>query len=194
MPERNDKPKKPGSPPGADALLWKRVTESITPLAKRRAAPIVPGAAPPRPAIPRASSLPRPVGPPPGTNKPAPELRADRAPGLDKSTHDKLRRGQLPVDGKLDLHGMDRVRAHRALGRFLESSAMQGRRCVLVVTGKGGAKPEEPGVLKSEVPRWLNETTLRPLILAFTPAQPRHGGAGALYVYLKRRREGAAQP
>jgi len=179
----SDRPK----PLLGDALLWKRVQESAVPL-KRRApvpTPVFPPAAPPGNAKPpRAAARPA-----PRSAKPAPELRPGAAPGLDKSTHDKLKRGQLPIQGKLDLHGMDRARAHGALVRFVESAAAQGRRCVLVVTGKGGARPGQPGVLQSEVPRWLNAPALRPSILAFTPAQPRHGGAGALYVYLKRRRE-----
>lgn len=190
---RGDGSKSAPPPPGAnDALLWRRVQESAKPLARRHPAPTPVFPPPPiraadaphtrRNAVP----APRPVGPPP---KPAPELRPDQAPGLDRSTHDKLRRGQLPIDGKLDLHGMDRERAHRALDQFLERSAAQGRRCVLVVTGKGGKKPGEPGVLRSEVPRWLNEPAHRARLLAFCPAQPRHGGSGALYLLLKRRRD-----
>jgi DNA-nicking Smr family endonuclease len=182
-----DRPK----PLSGDALLWKRVQESAVPLKRRApvATPVFPPAAPPGNArAPRAA--PRPAPP---SARPAAELRPGTAPGFDKSTHDKLKRGHLPIQGKLDLHGMDRARAHGALGRFLARAAEQGRRCVLVVTGKGGAKglgdrPGERGVLQSEVPRWLNEAPLRALILAFAPAQPRHGGAGALYVYLRRRR------
>lgn len=186
-PKSDAKPKP--KPLLGDAMLWRRVAEQVTPLKRRGPVPTPVG--PPVPPLrrdeerPPATRVPRPAGPPP---RPAPELRTGHAPGLDGSTHDKLKRGQLPIDGKLDLHGMDRVRAHRALGRYLESAAAQGKRCVLVVTGKGGAKPGEPGVLKSEVPRWLNEAAMRPLILAFTTAQARHGGGGALYVYLKRRR------
>ena len=76
---------------------------------------------------------------------------------------------------------MDRDTAHRALNGFLERSQAQGRRCCLVVTGKSG-------VLKSDVPRWLNERLNRPKIIAVATAQPRHGGTGALYVLLKRLR------
>jgi len=188
--------KKTPSPSGAnDALLWRRVQESVKPLARRQATPVFPPPEPPRrpepvPPARNAGSKPRPVGPPsPAAAKPPPALRPDAAPGLDRSTHDKLRRGQLPIDGKLDLHGMDRERAHRALDQFLERAAMQGRRCVLVVTGKGGKKPGEPGILRAEVPRWLNEPAHRARLIAFCPAQPRHGGGGALYLLLKRRRE-----
>jgi DNA-nicking Smr family endonuclease len=174
------------TPAGGDALLWRRVAESVTPLKSRKAAPVFPPAAPPP--LPgdgprRAHGpVPRPVGPPP---LPAAELRAGTAPGVDRSTLDKLKRGQLPIEGKLDLHGFDRERAHRALDRFLESAAARGKRCLLVVTGKSG-------VLKADVPRWLNEQPARSRLIAFSAAQPRHGGAGALYVLLKRRREESA--
>ncbi|MCK6449981.1 MAG: Smr/MutS family protein [Alphaproteobacteria bacterium] len=187
---------RPPSPSGAnDALLWRRVQESAKPLARRKPAPVFPPPEPaqrPEPAARPSRAVPRPVGPPPGAAPPP--LSPHAAPGLDRSTHDKLRRGQLPIEAKLDLHGMDRERAHRALDQFMERAAVQGRRCVLVVTGKGGPKgpdgrPGEPGVLRSEVPRWLNEPPHRARLLAFCPAQPRHGGAGALYLLLKRRRE-----
>jgi DNA-nicking Smr family endonuclease len=175
----------------SDALLWRRVQESVKPLARRQATPVFPPAeitrrAEPAPPARSTGPTPRPAGPP---AKPAPELRPNQAPGLDRSTHDKLRRGQLPIDGKLDLHGMDRDRAHRALDQFMERAAVHGRRCVLVVTGKGGKRPGEPGVLQAEVPRWLNEPAHRARLLAYCPAQPRHGGSGALYLLLKRRRE-----
>jgi DNA-nicking Smr family endonuclease len=188
-PDKDSKP--PAGPASGDALLWRRVAETIKPLARRKAAPVFALPVPPPAAAdaPRRSRgpAPRPVGPP-AVPVPPPELRAGSTPGVDRSTHDKLRRGQLALDAKLDLHGMDRERAHRALDRFLETSSAQGRRCLLIVTGKGGGKPGEPGVLKSEVPRWLNEQPNRARLIAFTSAQPRHGGAGALYVLLKRQR------
>ncbi|MGQ0676961.1 MAG: Smr/MutS family protein [Rhodospirillales bacterium] len=199
-PADGDRPKPPPKPPPkpllGDAMLWRRVAAQVTPLKRRapKSAPKPTPVVPPLPPMgPREKSPPRPATAP--RSPPAPALRPGAAPGLDKSTHDKLRRGQLPIEGRLDLHGLDRERAHAALGRFLHNAAAQQRRCVLVVTGKGGTKPGEDssgqgtGVLKSEVPRWLNEAALRPLILAFASAQARHGGGGALYVYLKRRRD-----
>lgn len=185
-PDRPDPDRPVGAPaaPGGDAQAWRLVAATVTPLARRKPAPVFP---PPAVGLPPVSDpprrargpVPRPVGPPP---PPAPELRAGAAPGLDRSTNDKLRRGQLPIDAKLDLHGMDRARAHRALDRFLDGASAQGKRCLLVVTGKSG-------VLKTEVPRWLNEQPARSRLIAFAAAQPRHGGAGALYLLLKRRRE-----
>jgi DNA-nicking Smr family endonuclease len=186
MSRKQDRPEPPAD--GGDALLWRRVIESVQPL-RRRPAPVFAPAPPapsaagpaPRPARPRGP-VPRPVGPPPRPEAAPPELRAGVAPGVDRATQDRLKRGQLPIEGKLDLHGMDRARAHRALGRFLEGAAGQGKRCLLVVTGKSG-------VLREEVPRWLNQQPNRARLIAFAAAQPRHGGAGALYLLLKRRRE-----
>jgi DNA-nicking Smr family endonuclease len=167
-----------------DASLWWRAMEEVTPLKRSGRAPK------PAPVFPPAPAKAAPAREATGKSapRPLPALSAKSAPGLDGATHDRLKRGQLPIDGKLDLHGMDRVRAHRALVAYVENAAAQGKRCVLVVTGKGGAKPGEAGVLKAETPRWLNEAALRPLVLAIAPAQPRHGGGGALYVYLRRRR------
>jgi DNA-nicking Smr family endonuclease len=111
-----------------------------------------------------------------------------------------LRRGQLPIDARLDLHGWTQGEAHHALAGFIESAHAAGQRCLLVITGKGGrAKTHDaddphggggavPGVLRAAVPNWLNQPPLRPLILGFAGAQPKHGGSGALYVLLKRKR------
>jgi DNA-nicking Smr family endonuclease len=109
----------------------------------------------------------------------------------------------MPVDAKLDLHGMTQEQAHGAVARFVAAQQAAGARCVLIVTGKGGRRddPFAPkpaperftfgagrGVLKDALPRWLNEPALRPHIVAVTPAQPGHGGAGAVYVLLRRKR------
>ena len=117
------------------------------------------------------------------------ERRAGDGAGLDRRTHDRLRRGRMEIEGRLDLHGMTRERAHQALSMFLHRAAERGARCVLVVTGKGSAR-EGGGVLRRDVPHWLNQGGLRPLVLAFHQAQVRDGGEGAFYILLRRRREG----
>jgi len=83
---------------------------------------------------------------------------------------------------------MTQAQAHRALDAFIGASASARRRCVLVITGKGGGGDGTKGVLREQVPRWLNQATLRPLILAFSHARPKDGGEGALYVLMKRKR------
>jgi DNA-nicking Smr family endonuclease len=131
-----------------------------------------------------------------GETKP-PQPRTARA-GLDGRTAERLRRGQLEPQGKLDLHGMTEAAAHRALSHFLHSAQARGARLVLVVTGKGGKPASEDapfdmeferrvrGVLKTVVPRWLAEPDLAPLVADARAAHRRHGGGGALYVYLRK--------
>ena len=120
------------------------------------------------------------------------------AAGLDKRQAERLRRGQISIEGRLDLHGLHQVPAHSALHAFIIESYARGRRCVLVITGKGtpkgqaangGIMPDrDRGVLRRNVPRWLNEAGLRDKVLSLSDAQPRHGGSGALYVLLRKRR------
>jgi DNA-nicking Smr family endonuclease len=126
-----------------------------------------------------------------------PKLSATNAPGLDTRSAERLKRGQLPIEGRLDLHGMTQEAARAALDGFVADAYVKGKRAVLIITGKG-LKPradyDDPwhhgagGVLKSMTPRWLNEAPNRARVLAFTEAQPRHGGAGALYVLIRRHR------
>jgi DNA-nicking Smr family endonuclease len=114
--------------------------------------------------------------------------------GINGATEDRLRRGSLEPDAKLDLHGMTEAAAYRALSSFLMGARQRGNRLILVVTGKGNPCKEESaswmtsphGVLKQMVPRWLNEPELASLIASVRPAHVRHGGGGALYVYLRK--------
>ncbi len=116
--------------------------------------------------------------------------------GVNGATEDRLRRGQLEPDAKLDLHGMTEAAAYRALARFLVGAQQRGNRLILVVTGKGNPRKEEStswmisphGVLKQMVPRWLKEPELAPMIASTKAAHVRHGGEGALYVYLRKSR------
>ena len=104
---------------------------------------------------------------------------------LDRRTEDRLRRGQMSIEGTLDLHGLNQSEAQEALRRFILEAVSQDKRCVLVITGKGRSGP---GVLRQNVPIWLNEEPLEGLVLKSYPAKPKDGGEGALYVYLRRRR------
>lgn len=105
--------------------------------------------------------------------------------GLDRRSAQRLRRGEMPIEARLDLHGMTQDEAHRALHRFIARMHEEGKRAVLVITGKG---TDSGGVLRQGVPRWLAEPARRAAILKIETAQPRHGGSGALYVLLRRRR------
>ena len=107
----------------------------------------------------------------------------DSFAGVDRASAERLKRGRYPVEGRLDLHGMTQAEAHRALARFITRSRVLGRRCVLVITGHGRASG---GILKTAAPRWLNEPDLRRHLLAASPAGPRDGGTGALYLLLRK--------
>ena len=124
---------------------------------------------------------PAPLRPSPARSEPPPPL--DRFAGIDRASAERLKRGRYPVEASLDLHGMTQPEAHRALAGFVARSRTAGRRCVLVITGHGRVSG---GVLKAAVPRWLGEPEMRPHLLAITPAQPRDGGAGALYLLLRK--------
>ncbi|TNE41633.1 MAG: DNA mismatch repair protein MutS [Alphaproteobacteria bacterium] len=128
--------------------------------------------------------------------KPPPDLA-----NLDRRSAQRVRRGKIEVEGRIDLHGMSQAEAHDALIRYLLSASAHGSRVVLVITGKGrkgraGHFWEEgprdffdgrgEGILKAQVPLWLRQSPLRERIFSVQEAHPRHGGSGALYVFLKK--------
>jgi DNA-nicking Smr family endonuclease len=181
------------SPFGTDAALWQYVARDVAPLKDRdKLQPTV--------ALPKTASLQSPASKPyarPVAHvrvqparppAPTPPLAAGAAPGLDRRTATRLRRGKLVIGGRLDLHGMILVEAERALGRFLTSAHGRGVRCVLVITGKG-LRGNGTGVIRAALPGWLNGPSLRPIVVAFSQAQLADGGAGAFYVYLRRDRK-----
>ena len=84
------------------------------------------------------------------------------------------------------MHGMTQDEAHRALVDFIATSRNAGRRCVILITGRGRAKLDG-GVLREQTPRWLNQQPTRGSILGFAEAQPKDGGSGALYVLLRKK-------
>ena len=177
-----------------DDELWWQIASTITPLNHRRRIPSVKPAAKDADAAPPKAHKTRaaPVMPAAPTHKPTlAELSHDRLTDLDKRTGQKLVRGKMPLEGRLDLHGLTQDQAHGKLTRFIATSADAGKRCVLVITGKGLKPTGETGVLRQAVPRWLNSAELRPLVLAIRYAQAKDGGEGALYVLLKRRRDKA---
>ncbi|WP_033070312.1 Smr/MutS family protein [Thalassospira australica] len=118
------------------------------------------------------------------------DLKPGVTDGIDRSTANKFQKGKMSIDGRIDLHGMTQDVAHNALNAFIEDSWRAGKRCVLVITGKG-SRPDEygrTGLLRQRTPQWLSAPRLRSRILAIHQAQIQHGGAGAFYVLLKRRR------
>lgn len=127
----------------------------------------------------------------PGRPKAAERAHAALVPGktvgLDRRLADRLKRGRLPIEATLDLHGLTQQEAHGKVQGFIARAAERGLRTVLIVTGKGRLE-EGGGVLRAALPRWLNEAPARALVLALAAARPEHGGTGALYVLLRRRR------
>ena len=126
---------------------------------------------------------------------PGPSDRLARAPlNMDRKTHAKMKRGKLSPEGKLDLHGMTMDQAHPRLVSFILRAQAQGKRLVLVITGKGkhrdegGPIPVRHGVLRHQVPHWLSVPPLAQAVLQVAEAHQSHGGGGAYYVYLKRTR------
>lgn len=119
-------------------------------------------------------------------SRPPSPLSMGATADMDRRTAQRFKRGEMAVDGRIDLHGLTLDQAHAALTSFIRGAHARGARCVIVVTGKGKA----PGIgkIRSETPHWLNQAPLRPLVLAASEARHRDGGAGALYVLLKRKR------
>jgi DNA-nicking Smr family endonuclease len=188
-----------------DRDLWSRYARTADPLslARRDVAPApapAPDARPDRPAIAhpvRPFSLGERARPVPPGHALAPSLREEMAGHplrMDAKAHKRMRSGKLRPEGKLDLHGMTIDRAHPALQRFVLGAHADGRRLLLVVTGKGKSKPAEGpipnrlGVLKHQVPQWLRMPPLASVVLQVSEAHRSHGGSGAYYVYLRRGR------
>jgi len=187
-----------------ELALWRAVAGTARPLKRKRKGKVRAKAKPPEAKL---SPPPKPISPKTSapisaTAKPAPRPPSsrpgviagiDKKPGIDKNLATRLRRGQLPIEGRIDLHGSTQAEAHDALRAFLIRASGAGKRCLLIITGKGRAKEggtnaQNRGILKTNVPRWLHEPGLKPLILATHSAKPKHGGDGALYVLLKRKK------
>ncbi|GGG78817.1 DNA mismatch repair protein MutS [Salipiger pallidus] len=113
---------------------------------------------------------------------------------MDSKAFTRMKRGKLVPEARLDLHGMTLDQAHPQLVRFILTSQMRGMRLVLVITGKGlredphDPMPRRRGVLKTQVPQWLRLPGVAQAVLQITEAHNRHGGGGAYYVYLRKRR------
>lgn len=115
---------------------------------------------------------------------------------LDGRTGQRFKRGKVEIEGTIDLHGMTQAQAHGALQQFITQAYARKKRCILVITGKGGKANRSDfgyaqfstGVLRERTPQWLSEPALAHKVVAFHPAQQRDGGSGAYYVYLRQKR------
>ncbi|MGX9352432.1 Smr/MutS family protein [Shimia sp. W99] len=182
-----------------EIALWRKVTDTAQRLHPERGVQQLPKPKPkpikaPRPHLPEIQ-----IGAKAETRMPAHDLmpgiseRMARQPvQMDKKAFGRLKRGKLVPEGKIDLHGMTMEQAHPALTGFLLRAHGEGKRLVLVITGKGKSKPDDGpiptrrGVLKHQVPQWLAMAPLRSVVLQVAEAHLKHGGTGAYYVYLRR--------
>lgn len=191
-----------------EAELWRSVARTMRRTGKERAEPVT--AEPPSVEAPAPSPKPPPSKQGPiGPGSPAVPLRrrmdgvgldlapdpivaAAAPPRIDRRRYERLVRGKIEPQARLDLHGMNREAARGALVRFILRAQAEGMRLVLVITGKGrpdlsdAIVPERTGILRHSLPHWLNAPPLTGRVLEMRPAHQRHGGVGAVYLYLRR--------
>ncbi|WP_137179005.1 Smr/MutS family protein [Roseomonas sp. AR75] len=166
----------------ADLALWHAFTADIVPLFghARPEAPEQPAVPPPQ----NATAPPAMPAPARATRPAVPEIRVGEQPGgLDRKRWRTLRRGDAPSERTLDLHGRRVNDAHAALRAFLHDASLDGVRTVTIITGKG--PQPDGGILKRELPHWLNAPDLRPLVLG--AAHPHPTNTGAVNLLLRRR-------
>ncbi|MCG2841169.1 Smr/MutS family protein [Sandaracinobacter sp. RS1-74] len=179
--------------------LWARVAETVHPLhpARRQAAEAAPESKPAPAPPPRRDAGPKRAPPAPAIG-PNPRTPAAHAESLDGGWDRRLASGRLHPDLVIDLHGLSREQARHILYRRVLDAEARGLRTLLVITGKGQMPGPSPadlmegrptrGAIRADLPRWLGEAELSSRIAAVRRAHPRHGGAGAAYIILKRRR------
>lgn len=178
-----------------DYALWEDVARTIKPLHKVKAKKKAPAKAERPASVGKSASPGKPIARPPSPRHDPPLLT-----GLDRRSERRMTRGQVEIEGRIDLHGTGIERARERLLHFLASSRTHGLRLVLVITGKGASPftrhtlhgsdhyhaPERQGRLRRLAPDWFHEREFREHIAGFQPAHPRHGGGGAFYVRLRK--------
>lgn len=165
-----------------ERILWNLVAKSTKPLRGK----VVPVAALPEmvDAAPEPGSTTAPTKPPPAQAAPKPAAR-NQIHHLDRTTQQKLSKGKLVLEARIDLHGLRQDEAYGLLLSFLQRAYLSGVRYVLVITGKGSSSASD-GVLKRVVPSWFATPPFRGLVSGYEDASRNHGGGGALYVRLRR--------
>ena len=180
-----------------DHGLWDEVARRIRPLGKSALKASASSVSLPKQSIQFAAQ--KPSAPRVSLNKTPPPIT-----GFDRRTEQKLLRGKVEIEARLDLHGMGLEEARLRLLDFISRRHMSGHRLVLVITGKGASPfsshtlhgrehfhaPEREGRLRRQLPEWLHEAQFRTHVSGFQQAHPKHGGGGAFYVKLRRTREG----
>jgi DNA-nicking Smr family endonuclease len=193
-----------------EQALWRKVAESVEPLKRARRRPPKSEAMPEEPP-PLATALVSEAAapnPPPPPKKPhrvkAPPVAVPKPPAkpappplapIDARTKRKIARGAVPIEERIDLHGLTQHDAYLALRGFIAGARLRGLKVVLVITGKGRRDgglpghdvhaPGERGVLRRIVPHWLSSPDMREYVVGFEEAHVSHGGGGAIYVRLR---------
>jgi DNA-nicking Smr family endonuclease len=174
---------------GAEEIaLWRRVTEGVRPLAPRK--PVPAAAAPAKLQVPE----PPPIRVSQPIARPVASIRAVPGETLDGGWDRRLSRGLVSPDRTIDLHGHTLASAHDALDHALDRAAQDGARLILLVTGRpprpdqSGSDRPRRGAIRAAIGDWLAGSRHSGRIAAVRNAHPRHGGAGALYVVLRRNR------
>ena len=195
---RPEAPRKQRALRSDELAIWSQVKRTVTPLVPETNA-YTAGfgeAAVSKATSEVAAGKPKPAERPFAIFQPAPLPAAPRPPaiaGLNRRDTQKLARGNVDIDGRIDLHGMSVERARLALLTFIENSRAGGKRNVLVITGKGASPftrhtlhstsvyhaPEREGRIRAEFSRWMHERIFADHVIGFQPAHPRHGGGGA---------------
>jgi DNA-nicking Smr family endonuclease len=169
-----------------DRILWARITRTAVPLKGRDPASL---SEPEEPAIAGTPISEQESASASAHRRTVKAEAAHPAPrSLDLPTRKKLAKGRLPIEGSVDLHGLTQSEAHALLLSFLHRAYADGRRHVLVITGKGESFRSD-GVLRRAVPAWFATPPFRALVSGQEAAARHHGGAGAIYVRLRRRDE-----
>jgi DNA-nicking Smr family endonuclease len=183
------RPRRPRALSEDERQLWESVAKQTKPLRKSRRVKSIATFVVESEASAKSTKAPKPISLSAGQKI----AKRDVSPApatLTRRERSQLSRGRKDIDARIDLHGMTQSRAHQALLRFLQQACGDGLTFVLVITGKGRTTgPEsERGVLRRQVPQWLGLPEFRSLVVGFDEAHIGHGGQGALYVRLRRRR------
>lgn len=166
-----------------ERVLWNVIARTTMPLKGKRAIEI-----PELPVVvaPKVEVMPAKLAVAPAPVAAVAPKRQYVAHSIDEPTRDKLSKGRLPIEGRVDLHGMTQDEAYSLLLMFLSRAHAGGVRYVLVITGKGNSKGGD-GVLKRMVPAWLDTGPFRLMVSSYDHAARHHGGSGAIYIRLRRR-------
>jgi DNA-nicking Smr family endonuclease len=181
MTDKDDKIQRQNKKKVENDGLWEHVTRDVTPLKNKDRKPnSIKNEAPKKSPVSKSTEP---------TKPPVPKKNIQK-PETDRRTAERLRKGQIPIQARLDLHGMGREAAYTALQKFIVGCHNKEFRCVLIITGKGARGPLEPetGVLKQHTPQWLSSPPLEQYVLKIQTARQKDGGSGALYVLLRKKR------